>query len=115
MSQNQNMTLGIELIRIIKAAKRNEASSLGHLYEHEAVDELKKIIADREKKMLEFVIPKKKKPLDMDKIRAEHWKYLDLEIIKHTDGKCYKLEDIYYNQAIDEIRQRAKEWSKKNG
>lgn len=81
-------TLDMDLLRIVKAAKRNEASSLGHLSEHEAVDELKEIIADREKKMLEFVI-------------GEDTPFLEIDT---EEG------DVFKNELRREQRQRAKEW-----
>ena len=69
-----------------------------------AKEKIASLIADREKKMLEFVIPKKKS--DIDGYHEDH-----------TPEQLNRITAMnrYYNQAIDEVRQRAKEWSKKNG
>lgn len=71
-------------------------------YNHEHIQAIKSLIADREKKMLEFILPDKKKV-------NEYYGTRNSSVLPH---------DYYtpkgYNKAIDTIRQRAKEWEKQN-
>lgn len=62
------------------------------------------ILKDQENKMLEFVLPEKVAGCSEHPLGSKDCK------------RWHRCPAIYErNQAIDEIRQRAKEWSKKNG
>lgn len=75
---------------------------------NKAKSKLKSLILKDREEMLEFVIPEKKK---------ETWlnKYLVESELKWAKKAIPEASKRGYNQAIDDMSQRAKEWSKKNG